>query len=232
MIALRVVLIALVGLPAGWFAAILVDRIPDDLPLWRPRPGIPWPGDGSRFRYVSVILLTVGLFAAAAARFDEAATLVPYLCLFTVLVALSVIDIATLRLPDRLVLPSLVASLVLLPVAAFALHEPRRIVYAAAGGAFYFVFLFLAFLVYPRGMGFGDVKLSLVMGMYVGWLGSDSLSAVALVLYAMLAGFILGSVAGIGMLIARSRSAEYPFGPFLAAGAVAVILWSETLQAR
>lgn len=228
---LRVVVAGLAAVPSGWFAAVLVDRIPDARPLWRPRPGVPWPGE-PHARDATVVLLTTALFVAGALRIEDLAVLLPVLALFVVLVALSAIDVATLRLPDRLVLPSLVASAVVLPLASVVEGELRPLLYAAIGAAFYFVFLFVAFLVYPRGMGFGDVKLSLLMGLYLGWLASDWLGAVALVLYAMLAGFLLGTVAGIAVLIARGRSSEYPFGPFLAAGAVLVILFSEELLAR
>ena len=74
--------------------------------------------------------------------------------------------------------------------------SPSRIRYALVGAALYFGFLFVAHLISPRGMGFGDVKLAAVMGLYVGWLGSTLREALALVLWAMLIGFLAGSVFG------------------------------------
>ena len=93
----------------------------------------------------------------------------------------------------------------------------------------YFVFLFVAHIVYPPGMGFGDVKMSLVLGLHLGFLAVSWETTLALVLWAMLAGFGLGSIAGIGVLIVRGKSAGYPFGPFLAFGAVLVILFSDAV---
>ena len=111
----------------------------------------------------------------AALRFDEAdiGVLAGFLLLFGVLAAMSVIDIECYRLPDRIVLPTLAVSLPLVVVVSVLADDASRIRYALAGGALYFGFLFVAHLISPRGMGFGDVKLAALMGLYVGWLGSD-----------------------------------------------------------
>ena len=85
---------------------------------------------------------------------------------------------------------------------------PHLIAAAAAGG-----FLLVVALLYPRGMGMGDVKLAAVMGIFLG-------RAVA---PALLIGFAAGAIYGIA-LIARhgqaARKQKVPFGPFLALGAV------------
>ena len=225
----RLVVCALVALPAGWLAGALVDRIPDKLPLFHPRYPV-------RLKGVD-LLLYVGmavLFVLAAARFDDAPVLqlVGYLLLFGSLLALSVIDIRLFRLPDRIVLPVLAASIPLVVVASAVDDRPAAIRYALLGAAVYFGFLFLAHLVYPRGMGFGDVKLAAVMGLYVGWLGESYGQAVALVLWAMLIGFVGGSIVGVVLLAMRRRSAPIPFGPFLALGTVVAVLASDGLVGR
>lgn len=229
---LRLGLTALAAVPAGWFAGVLVDRVPDARPLWRPRPSVTSPIETSPGRSAAVYVVTLGLFVLGAGRFDELAQLVPYLFLFTVLTALSFIDLETLRLPDRLVFPTLGISVVLLPLASLALDSPSSLRYAALGSFVYFAFLFVAHLIYPPGMGFGDVKLSLIMGMYLGWLAASTLDTMVLLLYAMLIGFLLGSLAGVVVFVVRRRSRGYPFGPFLAVGTVASILLSESLLAR
>jgi leader peptidase (prepilin peptidase)/N-methyltransferase len=78
-------------------------------------------------------------------------------------------------------------------------------------------------------MGFGDVKLALSMGLWVGWMRTDGLAAFSVVLYAMLMGFALGTVAGLAVMAVRRRSAPYPFGPFLVLGALLAILLSDSL---
>jgi leader peptidase (prepilin peptidase)/N-methyltransferase len=84
-------------------------------------------------------------------------------------------------------------------------------------------------LISPRGMGFGDVKLAAVMGLYLGWLAPDYAGAAYIVLWAMLIGFLAGSVMGIAMLMARRRSTPIPFGPFLALGTITVVLIGQHL---
>lgn len=222
----RLVVCALVALPAGWLAATLVDRVPDKLPLFDP----PHP---VRVKGVDLVLYvgTVVLFVLAAVRFDDAPVLqlVGYLVLFGALLALSIIDIRLFRLPDRIVLPTLAVSVPLVAVTSVLDDRPEAIRYALVGGAVYFGFLFLAHLVYPRGMGFGDVKLAAVMGLYVGWLGESYAQAVALVLWAMLIGFVSGSIVGVVLLAMRRRSTPIPFGPFLALGTIVAVLVSDGL---
>lgn len=221
-----VVICALAALPAGWFAGVLVDRVPDRLPLFAPLPGVRLRG-----KYLVIHLLMVALFALAGARFHDSSVgqLVTVLVLFAALVPLSVIDIERFRLPDRIVLPTLVVALILVIGVSLLDDAPDQIRYALLGGAFYFGFLFIAHVIYPRGMGFGDVKLAAVMGLVVGWLGGDYAQSIGLVLWAMLIGFVTGSIVGMVLLAMRRRSTAIPFGPFLALGCAAAILASSAL---
>jgi leader peptidase (prepilin peptidase) / N-methyltransferase len=214
------------SLPAGWLAGTLYDRVPDELPLFRPlaRPRLTGV-------YLAMHVTMLAVFLLAARRFAEShrLELADYLLLFTALVALSFIDLDTLRLPDRIVAPLLVVSIPLIALTSLLQGDAPRIRYAIAGGAFYFVFLLVVHLVIPRGMGFGDVKLAAVMGMYVGWLAPSVRGAVSLTLYAMMIGFLVGSFAGLIVFAFRRRSRAIPFGPFLAFGTVVVIIFSERL---
>ena len=174
---------------------------------------------------------TVVLFLLAAWRFEEASwsELLAFCALFGVLVALSAIDMEHYRLPDLVVLPSLVVSIPWVAVTSIVDDAPARIRYALVGAAVYFGFLFIAHLISPRGMGFGDVKLAALMGLYVGWLGTSFTEALALVLWAMLIGFVAGSVIGVVLLVARRRNRPFPFGPFLALGTAGAVLLSRGL---
>lgn len=214
------------SIPAGWFAAVLDERIPDNLPLFRPFPGVAFTS-----RRLWIQFFVTVLFIATFARFGDAPPLVllGYLLFFTAAVALAAIDLVTLRLPDRIVGPLLMISLVIVVVASLLNHDAVQIRFAIIGGAVYFGFLLLAHLVMPAGMGFGDVKLSAVMGLFVGWVTVDGLSAVTATLYAMIIGFVVGSAAGIVVFAFRRGSKPYPFGPFLLFGAIVVILASPQL---
>lgn len=222
----RVVVCALLAIPVGWFAAVLVDRVPDKEPLFRPLKPLRPSG-----RDLVVHALVLVLFVLAAIRFSDASpgVLAAYLVLFTSLAALTVIDIECYRLPDRIVLPTFAISVPLVALVSVIDDDASRIRYALAGAALYFGFLLLAHLISPRGMGFGDVKLAAVMGLYVGWLGTSLTDALALVLWAMLIGFLSGTVVGLLLLVVRRGSRPFPFGPFLAFGTVAAVMLSEAL---
>ena len=216
---------AAIGLPVGWFAGVLIDRVPDRLPL-RPLPGLRLRGI-----YGVVTAAMVVLFGLVGWRFWEAPPLfiAGYLLLTAMLLTVSVIDIRVYRLPDRIVLPTLAASIVIVVVESLRASQPKQISYAVAGLLIYFVVLLIVHLISPAGMGFGDVKLAAVMGLYAGWLAPSYAGAFALVLWAMLIGFVAGSVVGVAMLVSRRRSTPIPFGPFLALGAMAVVLIGQHL---
>jgi leader peptidase (prepilin peptidase)/N-methyltransferase len=216
----------LLSLPAGWFANALRERVPDRQPLLRPLP------KASLNRAYTVVQVCVtALFGVAAVRFADTAPLVltGYLLFFTVAVALCAIDLDALRLPDVIVGGAVVVALPLVTVASVVEGGAERIRYALIGAAFYFGFLLVFHLAFPRGMGFGDVKLAGLLGLTVGWLAPTGLTAVVLVLYAMLIGVVVGSFAGIVLFSFRGRSRHYPFGPFLIGGAIVVIGFSTQL---
>jgi leader peptidase (prepilin peptidase)/N-methyltransferase len=226
--ALRVTLAVVAALPAGWLALVFADRVPGARPLFRPWPHIPFPR-GLSLGEGSVYPLTGLAFLLAAWRFEEVGYLIAYLALFTSLIALSVIDMQTLRLPDRLVFPSVLVGAVAVAISAVVEGSITPVIGALTGAVIYFGVLLLAHLLHPAGMGFGDVKLAFLMGMALGWPTEGGLDAFVLVVWAMLVGFGLGSVIGIAILVVRGRSAAYPFGPFLAVGAAAVMLLAPDL---
>jgi leader peptidase (prepilin peptidase)/N-methyltransferase len=124
------------------------------------------------------------------------------------------------------VFPSLGLSVALLLLASTQLFpgewwEPYR--NGLLGGALYFAFLFVPHLVYPKGMGMGDVKLALVMGLYLGW-GFATIDAVSNVVWGLLVGSVLGVISGAVVNVVRRRGGAFPFGPSLALGCFAVLV--------
>jgi leader peptidase (prepilin peptidase)/N-methyltransferase len=223
------VLCGLLGLPAGWFAQVLVDRIPDRLPLLRPVPAVPRQG-----RALLVVAVTVVLYGAAGLRFaGDPGELVGALVLFCALVALTFIDIDHQRLPDRITGPAYLAMMAIIVVSSLWTRQPERIRWALLGAAIYVVGLGIGWLI---GMGFGDVKAGGVMGLYVGWLGTSAVHSVSLTLWALIIGTSTASVYGIMARRRHRRSADgadgrqwFAFGPFLVLGAVIVILFGPAL---
>ena len=103
--------------------------------------------------------------------------------------------------------------------------RPEDLLRAALGAVALFAFYFVLALAYPAGMGFGDVKLAGVLGIYLGWLGWGELVVGAFL------GFLFGGVVGLLMMAVRraGRKSSIPFGPFMLAGAFVAILWGGAL---
>ncbi len=123
--------------------------------------------------------------------------------------ALVVIDLDSNLLPDRITYPTLGLVAVLLLVASVFEHDLGRMLRALeAGGVAGGVLLALA-LASPGGMGLGDVKFALVLGLALGWLGWSAVVA------GFVGAFLLGGLAALGaMLILRvGRKTQLPFGP-------------------
>ncbi len=176
-------------------------------------------------RYPFVELLTGVLFAAIGARFSHSWALPAYLVLTGALVALSAIDLEHYVLPNRILYPADGAVIVLLVVASAAEHDWGALVRAGLAGAVAFAIFFTIHIVSPRGMGFGDVRLSFLLGLSLGWLGWGEVAG------GLFAGFLYGAVVGVALIAVkvRGRKQQIPFGPFLAAGAMTFVLFGEPL---
>jgi leader peptidase (prepilin peptidase)/N-methyltransferase len=186
-------------------------------------------GCGSRIsaRYPLVELLTGALFAVMAAFFGPVAQLPAYLYFMGVGVALALIDLDVQRLPDALTLPSYPMGLVLLGAASLSHHDGTSMLRGVIGMAVLFGFYFAVAVIAPRGMGFGDVKLSGVIGLFLAWLGWEQLVVGAF------AAFAVGALVGIGLILfaGGGRKTKVPFGPFMLVGTLIGILVGHPLAA-
>lgn len=230
------------ALALGSFLNVVAARLPEGRSLVRPRsccgscgaeiawydkiPVVSYLGLRGRCRacrasfsarYPAVELATALLVAACFWHFGlmGEAVVSAYFC--AVLVVLSAIDVERRILPDLIVLPSFAIVL----GANVALHPDRWMVYVGASlGAS--LFLFVAFIAYPRGMGMGDVKLALLLGA-----GLGKVVGVGLVI-GMVAALVASTI-----LFARhglaARKMGIPFGPFLAFGAIVALFVGQPL---
>src|SRR5579862_667918 len=169
---------------------------------------IPW-------RYPAVEATTALLVAGCVLKFGLSWDTVVAALFCAALVAVSATDLELQIIPNRVVLPA--AAVVL--VAQTILHPSIAWLVAGAGAA---AFLLLAALAYPGGMGMGDVKLALLLGVAVG----------RTVPVALFAGMIFALVPS-AVLLARHGSAarkmRIPFGPFLALGGVLALFAGKPL---
>ena len=213
-----------VALGCGWFGALCADRVPGRLPLRGAR--VQWG-----LRSIAIVVASSALAVLCAWRLgtSSVAEMLVYVVWFAWMVALSAIDLEHMRLPDALVLPGFIVGVAIVSVISVVDGNPARIRYALVGSAASFAVLLAAHLVSPRGMGFGDVKFSAVLGLAVGWRADSVAQSLSLVLWSLLLGFGAGSVLGIALLIARRRNQPFPFGPFLALGAGITVLVSASI---
>lgn len=249
MLVLLLVASAVLGLAIGSFVNVVIARVPAGESVIRPASRCPHCGHLIRRRHnipiVSYLVLrgrcadcrapisvryplieagtAVGFMAASAWAWhrDVLAVLPAWWYLVSVGMALGAIDIAVHRLPNVLVLASYPAMAVLLAAASVISGDWGALGRAGVGMVGLLVFYVLLALVYPAGMGWGDVKLAGVLGgltAYVGW--------GALVVGAF-AGFALGAVVAVVMMALGRGTGKtpLPFGPFMLLGAVVGVVF-------
>ena len=219
------------GLALGSFLNVVAARLPERRSVVRPpsacmscRTEIPWYdnvplvswlvlrgrcrscGAAISWVYPGVELTTALLIAGCVWKFGLSWEAAVASAFCAALVAVSAIDLRHRIIPNRIVVPGAVAIL----AAQTAIHLSPEWAIGAFGA---FAFLLVAALVYPAGMGMGDVKLALMLGAMLG----------RTVVPAMFIGFVAALVPS-AILFARHGSAArkmgLPFAPFLALGAV------------
>jgi leader peptidase (prepilin peptidase) / N-methyltransferase len=226
------------GMITGSFVGVVAHRVPRGRSIVGPRsecpscgtqiaaydnvPVVSWLLLGGHCRSCRagiparypLIELGVGLAFAATtlALREDAAQLALGLVFVAVLGAITLTDLERRVIPNAILL---VGSTIGIGIVAATdpASLPERAAAAAGAGGFLLVFA----LIYPRGMGMGDVKLAAVMGFFLG----------ASVVPALLVGIALGALAGVALMLhhgPEARKHAVPFGPFLAIGGVVGLL--------
>ena len=147
------------------------------------------------------------------------------------MLALAIIDLERGLILNRIVFPSMVVALVLAPFwpeLGFERGFPgiggplESFVNSLTAGAGAFLAFWAVAIAFPRGMGGGDVKMSGLIGLLVGFPG---------VLTALWTAALGGGIVAIALIAAgkRGRKDTMPFGPFLAAGAVVALVWGDDI---
>jgi leader peptidase (prepilin peptidase)/N-methyltransferase len=236
-VAAEIVFMALLGLIAGSFLSVVAHRVPLGESIVAPRSRCPNCGTQIAayvniplFSYLALRgrcrhcdakvpatypLLEAGLaavFVAILLRYsDDGIEIALGACLAATLATITLTDLEHRVIPNKVLIVAAVVAVGLLVAGdrdALAEH--------AIAAAIAFAVMFLIAIVYPRGMGMGDVKLAGVMGLYLG-------KAVA---PALLIGFAAGALFGLALIASRgaeARKQAVPFGPFLALGGLVAI---------
>jgi leader peptidase (prepilin peptidase) / N-methyltransferase len=237
---LLVIFAVVIGLLIGSFLNVVIVRVPAGRSIVRPRsacmtceqpiserdniPVLSWLllrgrsrccDEPISARYPLVEAATGVAFGAVAAWEGLSWRLPALLYLAAISIALTMIDLELKRLPNAITLPSYPIAGALLTLAALGDAEPGRLLRAAICAAALYAFYFVLMVVKPGGMGFGDVKLAGVLGLYLGFFGWQHA-----VVGPFLA-FLLGGVVGIVLMaLGRAgRKTQIPFGPYMMAGA-------------
>ncbi|WP_327305171.1 A24 family peptidase [Streptomyces sp. NBC_01298] len=209
-------------------------RAPDPATAPTPAPApAPDGGPGRRQRYrargrggyapvggaaLATVLVCLALGTGVGARPE----LVAWLLLAPFTVLLCFVDQAVHRLPDVLTLPLAATAAVALGVAALFTGTGGSWTRALLGGLTLGSVYLVLHLVYPPGMGFGDVTLALTVGQVLGWYGWFVLFA------GTLAAFVAAAVHGYAQVALRrvERGTSMAFGPFMAGGALAGVIYA------
>jgi leader peptidase (prepilin peptidase) / N-methyltransferase len=237
---LTAALFGIAGLLFGSFLTVVVYRVPRKEPLARGRsrcsscgttigardnvPVVSYAllrgrcrhcGAAISARYPLIELATAALFVAAALRFRGiyvSAIMGPFL---GVLLAVALIDAEHRIVPNAVVYPSLILFSAAVLVGA-VLGRGLSLSGAGLGLLLFGIGTLAVALVRPGGLGMGDVKLAALMGLVLGSLGLRFVAVAAGL------GILLGGIGGLAALAAgHSRKSTIPFGPYLAAGAIA-----------
>ena len=241
---------SVLGLMIGSFLNVVIYRVPlgksivsppsacpgCDTPI-RSRDNIPvlsWLilrgrcrdcGTGISFRYPLVEAGTGAAFALLALGIGASWTLPAYWWAAGVCIALGMIDLDHKRLPNAVLFPGLVVGTVLLVAGAVADGSSGSLPRALAGGSGYFGLLLLIALAARGGFGFGDVKLGLLLGMFLAYRSWVVLVA------GVFGGFMVGGLVSVALLAARrvGRRDAVPFGPSMIIGAGLALAWGQAI---
>lgn len=173
----------------------------------------------------ALVSLVSGALVGAATGWDW--SLVWLVPLVPVTVALSYVDWHTRLLPRLVVLPATLAAVLAMVVVGLATDERDALVRALVAMVAVRSFFWLLWFVRSAGMGFGDVRLAALVGLVLGWVGWGTVAIGVWV------GFVAFAVPGLLLAVVRRDRAllkqAFPFGPFMAAGALVGLVWGPVL---
>jgi leader peptidase (prepilin peptidase)/N-methyltransferase len=222
---------------AGLLVPSLIARLPepeadpDDHDTTERRPKVPYAvvAAAPTLGTVAVVLCLVS-GALVGLGVGLSWPLLYLLPLVPVGVALTLVDLRTRLLPTAVVRPALVGVVLLGSLSAYLEDDLDALVRAVIAMAVVFSLFFALWWIHPPGMGYGDVRLSAVLGFALGYLGWPE------VLVGIYGAFLVFAVPGLFVAVFRRDrgvlAAAYPFGPFLLGGALAGIVLGDPLWSR
>lgn len=172
-----------------------------------------------------VLLTTVALSAALPLVAPTLWQLPAYLVFLWAMILLTVTDLDTKLIPNRILGPATVVGLVLLTAGHLPDRAAGNLIDAAVGGVAYFAVMLVLALIVRGGLGFGDVKLAYLIGAFTGYLSLGH------VLVAGIGSFLLGGGVAAFLLLTRKsgRKDAIPFGPFMTTAGIIAIFFGQSV---
>lgn len=166
------------------------------------------------------------VFAAVTFRFGLSPELPAYLYLAAIGLAHAVLDLDVRRLPDLVILPSYIVTVLLLLPAGAAQAGWWGAARAVAGMIALLALFFALALAYPNGLGMGEVKLAGLVGMYLGWLSWNALFLTAV------GSLLIAATVGSFAIVTKhaSRNVAVPIGPCLVGAAILALFVSTPIS--
>ncbi|MBI2616824.1 prepilin peptidase [Candidatus Gottesmanbacteria bacterium] len=145
--------------------------------------------------------------------------LLPSWVLISCFIVIFVTDLKYTLIPDEVIILSGIAAFILIGGSGDGRAIWENLV---SGGIFSLIFFFLFFITRGKGMGFGDVKLSFVLGLILG---------LPRIIIAFYLSFLTGAIVSLILLLQGKKKLKstIPFGPFLVVGTVIAYVWGDTL---
>lgn len=176
-------------------------------------------GTNFSLQYPLVEFITGFMYLAAYLKFYNNWTTLLLWVFFSLLIVVTIIDLYHRIIPEGILLTGIVLGL---PLAG--LQSVDKLVSGLIGLLVAGIIMLIIAIISKGGMGGGDIKLSTVMGLYLGWQG---------VLLALFLAFLIGGITGIFLLLTgrKGRKDVVPFGPYLALGGLLAVMWGQELLA-
>ena len=240
----------LFGASLGSFASVVAYRLPMGESIARPRSRCPICKEAIKswynipvlgyiltkgqchfcsvrisMRYVFLEIFTGLVFVAMYIRLPDHWLWPAYSMLALALLIVSLIDIQTMLIPRKVLYPAFFFGFLWLLAVAIGQDHFSAFIRCIVSGVCLFVVFFVIYFLFPKGIGFGDVRLMWVSSFFLGWLGYK------VVLVSIFLGIFLAGIWAIGLLARKkvSTKSRLPMGPFLSLGVLLAVLYGQQI---
>jgi len=171
------------------------------------------------WQYPLVEIATGFIFLSIVTYYLSPITLIYYIVVSSLLIVIFVYDLKHYIIPDKIIYPAIVIVFLyrIFNIQTSSFYFPFLSALGAAG-----FFFFIWFFSRGKWMGFGDVKLSFFMGLFLGWPN---------ILVSLFSAFFIGAIIGIVLIVLGKKTlkSQIPFGPFLVVGTFIALFWGQNL---